>query len=164
MHVFFVPGISRQASYTVRLTDRPPYLPHDRGGAGTDQHRPVLSPDGSQIDPHPCHTTGGGPGLINTVMCFSLDSSQIDPLPCHTTEGGPGLINTVMCSYACFLRARHLVPGTSPFYHECSFSMVAELCSVTITPKESQCVTFLVTATGRELPPGPNPDTKHTIP
>jgi hypothetical protein len=67
------------------------------GGPGLINTVMCFSPGGSQIDPLPCHTTEGGPGLINTVMCFSPGGSQIDPLPCHTTEGGPGLINTVMC-------------------------------------------------------------------
>jgi hypothetical protein len=36
-------------------------------------------------------------------------------------------------------------------------------CCLGLATKESQCVTFLGTATGRGLPPGPNPEPKHTI-
>ena len=49
-------------------------------------------------------------------------------------------------------------PCSATLHQECSFSMVAGLCSVTTTTKESQCVTFLGTATDRKLAPGPNPD------
>ena len=133
---FFVTALSTDPTSATRQT----------AGGTTDQHRFVLWER---------RLTAG----LRSLHSRSREPTRSTPSEC------------CICSASCLAVTAHRPSRSAScpavlisFYHECSFSMVAELCSVTTTPKESHCVTFLVTATGRELPPGPNPDTKHTIP
>jgi hypothetical protein len=49
-----------------------------------------LTPYGSQIDPLTYLTTGGGPGLINTALCFLLTAHRSTPFPATLQGEGRG--------------------------------------------------------------------------